>query len=122
MNSDMEKALKLCRGSYQRDIILGHANVSGSDLAGKAREYGARYKNSRNALFTRMENAKINFCVDTSNKKHTLVFGEREVFLAKHGRTLREKHPEIYTGLVNATKTGKKYKAVRALAELALET
>jgi hypothetical protein len=35
---------------YQRDYAKGWHRVSGADLAGKARDYGARYRKSRLAV------------------------------------------------------------------------
>lgn len=49
-----QKALTLCRGHYQRAIIEGRANLSGSDLHGKAKEYGRHYKWSRENLLARL--------------------------------------------------------------------
>ena len=37
------------RGSYRHDVIMGGQSWSGADLKGKARQYGARYAESRAA-------------------------------------------------------------------------
>ncbi len=52
-------ALTLCRGSYQRAIVTGHARLSGADLKGKAKKYGAVYARSRKAILGRMTDARI---------------------------------------------------------------
>jgi len=39
----MPELVALAKGSYQRDLILGHETWSGSSLKGKASEYGSRY-------------------------------------------------------------------------------
>ncbi len=43
------------RGSYQRALLLGHENWSGSSLQGKAAKNGASYAASRNALAKRLQ-------------------------------------------------------------------
>lgn len=51
-------AVNACaRGCYQRDLLDGDHTWSGSSLRGRARDYGARYRDSRWALSTRIENA-----------------------------------------------------------------
>ena len=49
--------LKHARGTYQRDLLEGRARWSGSDLRGKARQYGGRYATSRGNLATRLQAA-----------------------------------------------------------------
>jgi len=49
-----DAALKVCRGTYQRALILGTENLSSSTLKGKARRYGGRYARSRAALLARL--------------------------------------------------------------------
>jgi|GEM_PF-4949610 len=45
------------RGSYQRSLILGTENWSGSSLKGKAREYSGRYAQSAGRLLKRCQEA-----------------------------------------------------------------
>ena len=52
-------ALALARGCYQRDIAAGRANLSGSDLRGKARIWGAKYDRSRSAFLARAAAAGV---------------------------------------------------------------
>ena len=52
-------ALALARGSYQRDIAEGRAALSGSDLKGKARLWGAKYARSRRTFLARAEAAGV---------------------------------------------------------------
>lgn len=51
----VEKALGLCRGSYQRALVEGRENLSGSTLRGRAASYGGRYAVSRRNLLARLE-------------------------------------------------------------------
>ena len=55
----MERALGLCRGTYQRAIVRGERRLSGADLAGKAARYGAHYARSRRAILARLEAAGV---------------------------------------------------------------
>jgi hypothetical protein len=52
--TDDERTAVLARipraSHYQRDYARGWHRVSGADLAGKARSYGARYRKSRQAV------------------------------------------------------------------------
>jgi histidinol-phosphate/aromatic aminotransferase/cobyric acid decarboxylase-like protein len=72
-------ALDLCRGVYQRDVVLGAQAWSGADLRGRAREYSGRYKRSREALLKRMRKAGIPVRVETVNRhgKLELVWGTK---------------------------------------------
>lgn len=49
-----EIALRYARGGYQRGIIYGSENLSGSTLRGKAKSYGGRYHLSRINLLDRL--------------------------------------------------------------------
>lgn len=120
---EIEKALKLCRGHYQRAIILGDARISGGDLQGKARKYGGRYAASREALFSRLRLNGVKFAeaLEYPHRKRVLVFGERRIFLANHGRKLRDNNLQLFNALVKATETGRNYSRVRALAEIAID-
>lgn len=53
------KALACAKGSYQRAIIEGRHNLSGSTLRGKAKSYGHHYAQSRAHLLTRLTAAGI---------------------------------------------------------------
>ncbi len=54
-----EEALTLAASSYQRALLLGEENLSGSTLKGKAKYYGATYARSRKDLLSRMSDAKV---------------------------------------------------------------
>ena len=54
-----DKAYYLAKGSYQRGILSGYYCMSGADLLGKARKYGAKYSRSRGALLGRLTENKI---------------------------------------------------------------
>lgn len=49
-----EKALSLCRGVYQRNIVLGNEALSGATLHGKAKTYAGKYKLSAQRLILRL--------------------------------------------------------------------
>ncbi len=55
----LDRALELCRGDYQRAIVLGTEAISTSTLRGKAQCYSGRYKESSQALLTRLRAAGI---------------------------------------------------------------
>lgn len=54
-----ENALKLARGSYQRNILRGVESLSGSTLRGKAKRFGDRYQISAQNLIRRCRAAGI---------------------------------------------------------------
>lgn len=51
----LKSALALARGTYQRNLILGYENLSGSTLKGFASSYGGHYAESRRNLLDRLE-------------------------------------------------------------------
>ncbi len=55
----LDAALKLAKGSYQRDILLGRQNLSGSDLRGAAKNYAGRYRQSSANLIARIKTAGL---------------------------------------------------------------
>ena len=52
-------ALKLARGSYQRNILRGVESLSGSTLRGKAKRFGGRYQASAQNLIARCRRAGL---------------------------------------------------------------
>lgn len=58
-------ALRLARGSYQRQVLLGTRCVSGADMRGYA-----GYWRSRTALFARMTAAGIPWRIEREPKTH----------------------------------------------------
>ena len=52
-------ALRLARGSYQRNILRGFESLSGSTLRGKAVSYSGRYRRSSAALLERVAHEGI---------------------------------------------------------------
>lgn len=122
MNEDISKALSLCKGRYQRDLVLGRAAFSGADLQGKAKQWSRYYKRSRDNLLSRMDENGV-FYVVTKGKhnKLSLIIGEREFFLDKFTRMCSKSNPELCALLEHATRKNYRYKTVRALAELAYE-
>ena len=72
----LAKALKLARGCYQRNLLLGRESYSGSTLTGRAREWSGRYKNSRLNLMARIWKADLP--VEIEERDHgrlVIVFG-----------------------------------------------
>jgi len=61
----IDAALGLCRGDYQRAVVLGEQRWSGSDLRGEARKWGLHYKRSRDNLMKRCTAAGIPWHIDT---------------------------------------------------------
>lgn len=71
-----ERALKLCRGEYQRNIIRGNEAVSGSTLKGAAKKYWGSYRESVESLLKRCEKAGIVFTFETAaHGRKVLVIG-----------------------------------------------
>lgn len=70
-----ERALKLCRGHYQRALINGRQLWSGADLRGVAKEYSCSYSRSRANLIKRLEGAGIpvEYKYGKNNRKILLV-------------------------------------------------
>lgn len=69
-------AIKLCKGSYQTNLIRGHESWSGSTLRGKAREWSMKYKESRTNLLKRLEAAQIPHHMATrEHGKRVLILG-----------------------------------------------
>lgn len=80
--SARDAALALCKGQYQRDVILGHEPISGAGLKGKAREYSASYARSRRSIQIAMAEAGIPFNIGTGEHGcRFLVFGDWSVTL-----------------------------------------
>jgi hypothetical protein len=76
---ELRKALKLARGRYQRNLLLGYENLSGDTLKGAARRAGKHYKESREALLCRMATSKRPIDWRIHRGKHGalfLVFGQ----------------------------------------------
>lgn len=68
-------ALALCRGDYQRAVVLGIHNLSGASLRGKAASYGGRYARSRTALMDRLESEGLATEVRGPKGRRVLVIG-----------------------------------------------
>jgi hypothetical protein len=49
------RAFELTKGEYQRNVIRGYQNLSGSTLSSKRRAYSASYAKSRASLLKRLE-------------------------------------------------------------------
>jgi hypothetical protein len=78
----LDQALDLAKGDYQENFLLGHENLSGSTLKGKAKHYGATYSRSRGALLKRMTDAGIPWTEERGDhNKRILVIGRRETGL-----------------------------------------
>lgn len=53
------KALDLCKGQYQENLVRGIEALSGATLKGRAKQFWARYRASRENLLARMSEAGI---------------------------------------------------------------
>lgn len=72
----LNAALKLARGCYQRALLQGVENLSGSTLRGRAKEYAGRYKQSAETLLFRMTSAGIPWTeIRGDHNKRILVIG-----------------------------------------------
>jgi len=70
------RAWSLARGSYQRGIINGIENLSGSTLKGKAKLFSCRYCASRHNLLARLRAAGISVGETTGpHNRRILVIG-----------------------------------------------
>jgi hypothetical protein len=70
-----QAALKLARGTYQQNLLLGFEAWSGSTLKGAARGWGARYYASRTALSARLREAGIPVALETIGRRKIAVIG-----------------------------------------------
>lgn len=121
-NKHLEKALSLCKGRWQRAVVLGWANYACSDLQGVAKKYSGKYKRSRDNLINRMNAEGVEYVIARSRHgKHLLIIGEREVFLERFRVSHKTRNPELVRLLERATRTNYRYQTIRALAELTLE-
>lgn len=76
-SKELEKALTLAKGSYQRGLLLGYENLSGSSLKGRARHFSGRYYQSRKNLLNRMQVVGIIFHEEVGeHNRRILVIGE----------------------------------------------
>lgn len=73
--TDEEAALKKARGVYQRALIMGEQNWSGSDLGAEARSYAKHYTKSRKALLERLMAAELAYLVKCAKGRLELRFG-----------------------------------------------
>lgn len=74
--TQFELAMRCVRGSYQLAIVQNRASLSGSDLQGRAAEYGSRYADSRARLLYRMYNLDVCFAISKEgNEASKLVYG-----------------------------------------------
>lgn len=73
----LELALEQARGCYQYNLLMGHESLSGVTLRGKAKQYSARYKQSRENLLSRCEAAGVAISEKRGDhNKRILVIGE----------------------------------------------
>ena len=71
-----DAALKLCGGKYQEDLLCGHEAISGSTLKGRARNFGGKYRISRQAILGRMTAAGIAWRIEIQDHgRKVLVIG-----------------------------------------------
>lgn len=71
----LDRALALAQGDYQRNLIMGYENVSGSSLRGSAKNWGGKYAASRKALFHRLEAAGVPYSIEKRDRRLVLVLG-----------------------------------------------
>lgn len=72
-----KRALALCKGQYQENLIRGIEALSGATLQGRAKQYWARYRASRESLLARMTEAGISWREERGR------FGKRILVIGK---------------------------------------
>jgi len=55
----LERALDLCKGEYQRNLVLGYESLSGSTLRGASVRWNSKYYASRDSLIKRLRDSGI---------------------------------------------------------------
>ena len=71
------KALALCKGHYQENLLRGIESLSGATLQGRAKQYWSQYRRSRENLLARMTRAGIPWHEERGpNGRRILVIGE----------------------------------------------
>lgn len=73
--SILSLALKQARGAYQRNILNGWENLSGSTLRGNARFWGLQYKISRQNLLARLTKNNLPWHEEKDGSRRILVLG-----------------------------------------------
>ena len=75
---EFKKALKQVKGSYQEDLLYGYENLSGSTLRGTAKNWGGKYKRSRENLLARLTANGVVWSEFTGKyNRRILVIGDR---------------------------------------------
>lgn len=75
-NDAWQDAFALAKGAYQKGLVHGMENLSGSTLKGAAKRYGMKYSASRKALLARITEAGIPWCETTGPRgRRLLVIG-----------------------------------------------
>lgn len=69
-NNSFDKALSVCRGSYQKNLINGLQAISTADLKGKAKEYSAHYRKSIKNLLQRMNDEDVKYKIIKAKKEN----------------------------------------------------
>lgn len=71
--TEYERAVKLARGRYQRNLIRGCENLSGSTLRGRAKDWGLRYAQSRENLLKRLTENGVRWHEETGDHNRRLL-------------------------------------------------
>lgn len=69
----LTRAMQHARGCYQRALLRGEENVSGSTLRGKAKDWSAHYARSRDNLIKRLEDADFDVKIVRCGQRNVLV-------------------------------------------------
>lgn len=71
----LEKALKLCKGVYQRNLLMGRERLSGASLQGRAKSYIGRYRQSGQNLLKRLQANGLNVTevIGKHNRREILI-------------------------------------------------
>jgi hypothetical protein len=63
MSENLEKALFLCKGKFQHDLILGYESLGGSTRVGKAKKYEGKYQISIKHLLGRLKANYVHYTI-----------------------------------------------------------
>ena len=66
-------AMRCARGNYQRELIRGWHNISGSSMTSAMRQWGGSYAASRHSLIGRLRAAGLTVEVRAVDRRHVLV-------------------------------------------------
>ena len=64
MNTNLNRAMSLCKGSFQRNLVNGYETIGSSTRKGKAKNYDMHYQQSAQHLMDRLADAGVPYHVE----------------------------------------------------------